>query len=140
VRDFIARLPRDAREQLTIASSAVQKIGPRILEHSRNRTFHYPYPSSSHQTEQELENALHKLRRDEAAVVLRPSDPHRYRLHFADHIALALALGKFDREDLRAQGAIAAEGAIGFYNFVTRAWELYCKERGLELGLPRFDV
>src|SRR5829696_9842329 len=44
VREFIARLPRDGREQLANASSAVQEIGPGIPKHSRNRTFHYPYP------------------------------------------------------------------------------------------------
>jgi hypothetical protein len=54
-------------------------------------------------------------------------------------VALALALGKFDKANLRAEGAIAAEGAIGFYNFATRAWEKYCEERGLELGLPADD-
>ena len=72
--------------------------------------------------------------------MIRPSDPHRQWLHFADHVALALALGRFHRENLREQGAIAAEGAIGFYSFATRAWELYCTERRLELGLPRFEV
>jgi hypothetical protein len=54
-------------------------------------------------------------------------------------VALALALGKFDRAQLREQGGIAAEGAIAFYNFVTRAWERYCEEREIAIPLPTPD-
>jgi hypothetical protein len=140
VRDFIRRCPRDGKEELAKASKAIQQLGSGVLEHSRNRTFHYPYPTSRYPTELELETTLREVRADEATVVYQPADPARFRLHFADDVALALALGKFDRKRLHEQGAIAAEGAIGFYNFVTRAWELYCEERGLQLGLPRFDV
>jgi hypothetical protein len=136
VRDFIRRLPRDGKEELTRASKAIQELGSSVLEHSRNRTFHYPYPTSRYPTELELETTLRELRADEATVVYQPADPGRFRLHFADDVALALALGKFDGERLREQGAIAAEGAIGFYNFATRAWQTYCDERGLEIGPP----
>ena len=129
-------MPRDGKDELAKASRAIQELGPDVLEHSRNRTFHYPYPTGRYPTELELEEALKELRSDDATVVRLPDDPGRFRLYFADDVALALALGKFDRSKLREQGGIAAEGAIGFYNFVTRAWERYCEERNLEIPLP----
>lgn len=136
VRDFIARLPRDGKEELAKATRTIQTLGPDLLEHSRNRTFHYPYPTSRYPTELELENALKELAGDEATIVHLPADAGRYRLHFADDVALALALGKFDRPTLSEQGGIAADGAIAFYNFATRAWQQYCDERGLEIPPP----
>lgn len=77
MRRFIARLPRDGKEELAKASRAVHRVGAGVLEHSRNRTFHYPYPASRYQTEQELENALRELREEEPMIVPHPSDPGR---------------------------------------------------------------
>jgi hypothetical protein len=115
-----------------LASSAVQKLGPGVLEHSRNRTFHYPYPTSRYQTDEELEDALRLLGNEEVTVVVESEG--FYRLHFADHVALALSLEKYDRSSLRAQTKIAAVGARSFVNFATRAWATYRETRGLELG------
>jgi hypothetical protein len=61
VKRFIDRLPQDGRDALRDASSAIQKMGPGVLEHSRDRTFHYPYPTSRYQTDEELEDALKGL-------------------------------------------------------------------------------
>jgi hypothetical protein len=69
VRGFIAKLPKAAREDLRSVNGSVQKIGPGVLEHSRNRTFHYPYPSSRYPTDAELKEALRALGSNEATVV-----------------------------------------------------------------------
>lgn len=134
VRDFIRRLPRDAKEELRKASSAIQKLGPGVLEHSRDRTFHYPYPTSRYQTDEELAGALQALGGEEVTVVGEGKGFHR--LHFADDVALTLALRKHDPSALRTQAAIAADGAHGFVNFATRAWQAYRDTRGLEVEIP----
>jgi hypothetical protein len=136
IKDFIAKLPHDAQHELGRASSAIQNMGPGVLQHSRNRTFHYPYPASRYQTDEELASALQTLRDEEVTVVVESTTPGLFRLHFADHVALALALGKYDRESLRTQAELVRDGAIGFVNFATRAWEAYIDTRGLSLGPP----
>ena len=42
---FIAGLPEAARNELRKVTRSVQEMGYDVLEHSRDRTFHYPYPT-----------------------------------------------------------------------------------------------
>jgi hypothetical protein len=135
VQRFIAKLPEDAQEALRKASSAIQRMGPGILEHSRHRTFHYPYPTSRYPSDEELTTALRALGGDEPRVA-KSEDESFLRLHFADDVALALAVAKYDRASLRTQSEITRDGAVGFVNFALRAWEAYCDTRGLEIGMP----
>jgi hypothetical protein len=136
VKKFIATLPKDGRDAMRDASSAIQKMGKGVLEHSRNRTFHYPYPTSQYQTDEELEQALKGLAKVEARLVVESVDPGLFRLQFADEVAAALALGKHDPKKIREQLTIARDGAVGFVNFATRVWEKYQEIHGLELGDP----
>jgi hypothetical protein len=135
VRSFIESLPDDAKEALKRASSAIQEMGPRVLQHSRDRTFHYPYPTGRYRAEHELEQALTDLSAEEVTMVVEAGRGF-IRLHFADQVALALALNKYDLDNIKAQLEIARDGAIGLVNFATRAWEGYMSSRGLEVGVP----
>ena len=134
IQAFIATIPEDGRQALKVTSGAIQKMGKGALEHSRNRTLHYPYPTSKYPTDHELSAALDTLGKEEVLVV--SGGDGLDRLHFADHLALALALAEYDRSNLRAQGKIVGTGAWGFVKFATRAWKAYGDARGLELGLP----
>jgi hypothetical protein len=104
------------------------------LGHSRDKTFHYPYPGSAYQIDEHLTRALRALGPNEVTLVSEGGG--FVRLHFADYVALALAFGKYDPSRLREQTRIAVEGARSFVNFATRAWEAYCVERELGIGMP----
>jgi hypothetical protein len=136
VKKSIAKLPKDGRDALRVASSAIQKMGKGVLEHSRNRTFHYPYPSSQYQTDEELQEALKGLASVEVRLVVESADLGLFRLQFADEVAAALALRKHDPKKIREQLTIARDGSIGFVNFATRVWEQYSDMHGLEMGDP----
>jgi hypothetical protein len=134
VRAFIATLPEDGRRALKVTSGAIQKMGKGVLEHSRQRTFHYPSPASPYDLDQELADALRALGGEEVTAVVEGDGFFRWR--FADDVALTLALAKHDPERLREQTEIARDGAIGFVNFATRAWEAYARKHDLEMGPP----
>jgi hypothetical protein len=54
VRAFIDRLPAPARDELRTVTANLQKLGNGVLEHSRYRTFHDPYPTSRYPADAEL--------------------------------------------------------------------------------------
>jgi hypothetical protein len=135
VRSFIAKLPSDGQEALRTALSAIQKMGRGALEHSRQRTFHYPSPASRYRLDEELAGALRALGDEEVTVVHERAGLFRWR--FADDVALTLALGKHSPSTVREQLEIARDGAIGFVNFATRAWDAYRDAHALQLGKPR---
>ena len=60
----------------------------------------------------------------------------RFRLQFADRVALALAFRKYDLESVDRQVELARDGSIAFVNFATAAWQAYIETRGLSLGEP----
>lgn len=131
VSQFLSKLPNDARNDLASVTKSVQELGHGALAHSRNRTFHYPYPTSRYPTDAELEAALGRLGEQEAEWV--DEGDGRFRLRFADDVALALALGKHDEARVERQLELARDGSIAFVNFVTRAMEAYLRSRGFSL-------
>jgi hypothetical protein len=137
VRSLIDQLPQDGRDALRQATSAIQKIGNDALEYSRNRTFHYPYPTSRYPSDQEFTDTLQALGKEEATLVVESDRYGWFRLQFADRVAEGLAVRKYDPAKIREQFTLARDGAVGFVNFATRAWETYGRTRGLELGEPR---
>jgi hypothetical protein len=105
-----------------------------VLEHLRERTFHYPSPANRYNLDEELRGALRALGDEEVTAVVEGDRFSRWR--FADDVALTLALAKHDPEKLREQTELARDGAIGFVNFATRVWEAYARKHGLEVGPP----
>ena len=135
VKAFIGRVPQAGRDQLRLARSNRQKVGHLAMEHTRNRTFHYPAPSTRHpQLDAELTDALREMGGEEVTVVL--TGPGFYRLKFADDVALTIAMGKYKPGRFRDDARLAQEGAAGLVNFVTVVIRAYMAERGLDHGLP----
>src|SRR5262249_25824735 len=105
VQGFINKLPSRARDALRAVNSSRQKLGHKVLEHSRDRTFHYPYPTGRYPTDEELADTLRSLDDVEAAIV--SEGPGAYRLQFADHVALALAFRNYSLTELDRQAKLA---------------------------------
>jgi hypothetical protein len=137
VRGFIDKMAPEALDQLRSVARNVQLIGPGVLSHSRDRTFHYPYPTGRYPTDQELIDALEGLGDHEVTLVVEGDGLHR--MAFGDRVALTLALGKYDEDRLDQQIQLARDGSIAFINFVTVAWKTYQTIRELSIDPPRFD-
>lgn len=131
VRAFLGRLSVAARDDLKTATRSVEQIGNAVVAHSRNRTFHYPYPTGRYPADSELEAVLETMGAAEAQWV--DEGDGRFRLKFADDVALALALGKHEFSQIETQLALARDGSIAFVNFATRAMETYLEGRGFKL-------
>jgi hypothetical protein len=139
IQSFVAGMPQPGRDQLKLARSNLQRVGHEAIEHTRNRTLHYPCPSSRYpQLDGELRGALKAMGEEDVTLVVRPQDdtlgPGYYRLQFADHVALTIAMHKHEPERYRQQVADLQAGAAGFVNFATVAWQHYMASRGLEAG------
>ena len=133
VKRFIERMPQEGREQLQIARSTRQRVGHAAIKQIRNRTFHYPAPDSPYQTDAELREALRVMGPEEVTVVI--TGDGFYRLHFADQVALTVAMRRHTPDRFRTQASDTQAGAAAFVNFATVAWRTYMNERGLT-GLP----
>lgn len=126
VRTFVQTLPPDGKDALAEIQKALDRVGRKAVDHARNHTFHYPAPSGQHSSDEALKDAL-------AATAMRPMElasvqdhPDRVRYVFADQIALVLAMGKHERDDVVVYGAQVRDlqrGATHFVNFVQRAME-----------------
>jgi hypothetical protein len=96
IGEFISALPEPAQVELKKVTTSLEELGRRVLAHSRNRTFHYPYPSSRYPTDAELKRALKELGEQQAEWL--DQGDGRFRLKFADDVALLLSLGKHDQD------------------------------------------
>jgi len=135
VKTFIARVPEVGRDQLRLARRNRQRVGHMAMEHTRNRTFHYPAPSTKHpQLEAELTDVLREMGEEQVEVVL--TGPGFYRLKFADDVALAIAMGKYTPGRFREDARLAQEGAAGLVNFATLVVQTYMADRDADTGLP----
>lgn len=137
VAAFMKQLSPPGLDQLRIMRSMRQRVGHDAIEHSRNRTFHYPAPSSRYAIDDELRAVLKAMEEEEANVVI--TGRGYVRLEFADRVALALAFGKHDPNRAREQAAEVMRGATAFVNVVTTMWASYKAARGLDDGLPPAD-
>lgn len=131
VKAFLNRVPAAARDDLKTATGSLEQIGNAVVAHSRNRTFHYPYPSGRYPADSELEAALENLGTAETQWTVEGEG--RFRLKFADEVALVLALGKHEPSQIERQLELARDGSTAFVNFATRAMETYLQERGFSL-------
>lgn len=131
VKAFLNRVPAAARDDLKAATRSLEQIGNAVVAHSRNRTFHYPHPSGRYPADSELEAALENVGTTEAQWIVEGEG--RFRVKFADEVALALALGKHDASQIEGQLELARDGSTAFVNFATRAMETYLQERGFNL-------
>jgi hypothetical protein len=139
VKAFLGRLPPEAKKALATAAGLVQRVGGGAAEHARDRTFHYPYPSSRYtpSSDDELADVLKTMSSQAANVTVLGDERKRFRLEFADEVALALALAKLDVADhtrLREQMDQVRDGGVALAHVVDRLLVLYADERQIFLG------
>jgi hypothetical protein len=131
VRKLMARVPPGAQQHLKTVRSTLQRAGPKVLDHVRDNTFHYPSPDPKYEptSDEQLANVLASIS-SKRAEVFADFEKREVTLTFADEVALALALGKHstNEDDLRRQLEIARDGALAF-----RAW-------AEALGVAYFDA
>ncbi len=70
------KLPPDAQENLKVVARTVNSVGPAVVEHARNHTFHYPDPSPRYESDAELIRVL-EAQADEPISFGRFDDPRR---------------------------------------------------------------
>lgn len=141
VRKFLDRLPKGAKDDLKAASSVVEGIGGEALEHSRNRTFHYPYPDQKRNpdSDEELVEILERMSDEPAefTITRSPERHQEYELKFADDVALMATFNRHDPAMLKDQ-YIAAKAAGGaFSGFVDDVLNLYMEDRRIIAGKPK---
>jgi hypothetical protein len=141
VRKLVARVAPEARKHLKAVRSALQKAGPRVLDHIRDHTFHYPSPDPKYlpTSDEELADALRAMA-VKRAEVFADFEKREVTLTFADEIALALALGKHsaDEYDLRRQLEIARDGALAFRAWAEALGVAYFEAYDLKFGTPEW--
>lgn len=144
VRAFLSRLPASGRQALKTAVSTDQQLGTGALQHSRVSTFHYPAPNPSYKeasSADALSDAVRELGGEPAAIVVLDGGK-RFRLGFADDVALVLAMQKFehaDRDSFKAQQDRAMRGATSFVNFVDVLLVVFMEDRNLGLDVAESD-
>lgn len=141
VRKFLDRLPEEAKAKLKQATDAAREIGGE-LEHARNRTFHYPYPSAKFNpdADQELVEILEALSDEEAVLGFTISDegePTDVHLDFAEKAALLAALHKYDASNLKEQIVLVRDASLAFHGFASHLVAFYLDDRGISFGTPR---
>lgn len=142
IREFIKRLPADAQDDLKQASKVIQQIGEGVLEHSRNRTFHYPYPDDRRNpdSDAELTEILEHMQADptEVAIEYQKDGSEEYDLKFADDVATLATFHRHDPKKLKEQFIAARDGAGAFSRFVDGVVNLYMDDRNIEASDPEF--
>ena len=141
VRKFLRRLSPDGQEKLKLAMNVAQQVGGGALDHSRDRTFHFPHPDKRRNPnfDQELETVLDGLADEEATLIGIKGKPARLRLGFADKVMLAWTMGKHDLADpkeLARQVKRTQEGAVAFVNVVDLLTQEYLQDRGVQFEVP----
>jgi rubrerythrin len=141
VRKLIARVPSEAQQHLKKVRSTLQKAGPKVLDHVRDNTFHYPSPDPKYNptSDEQLRDAL-RATAQKRAEVFADFEKREVTLTFADDIALALALGKHstNEDDLRRQLEIARDGAIAFRAWAEALAVAYFNANDLHFGTPEW--
>jgi hypothetical protein len=97
VKGLMARVPADAQKELSKVRSVLQKVGPKVLDHVRNNTFHVPSPKTNYtpSSDEQLREVLASMgdRACEMHLDHRGERPV-ITLAFAGEVALALAIAK----------------------------------------------
>jgi hypothetical protein len=137
VRAFLGRLPEKAKKDLATATGLAQRVGPGVLKHARNRTFHYPHPMIEHgvNLDAELADVLKTNAREDAAIIVRAAEPRRLHFEFSGKVALGLALNKHSTEDekLRKQTIATLNGTGAFVRLVDALVSAYFEARDLSV-------
>jgi hypothetical protein len=135
VRKFLGGLPNEAASRLKEVAGLQQKVGAKLPEHTRNHSFHYPYPSKAYSPDGDeiLGTVLRSLTKEPAVYsVRRDSEGAMIEVHyeFADRAALGVAFQPYALENvetLREQHTLIRDAALAF-----RVLASYIVDRYLE--------
>lgn len=129
VRRFLKTLPQDATRQRAEAEACLKTAMKRRVDRVRHRTFHYPSPNPRKQPDfdSELREVLAALADEQALIVAAAENPGNLRLHFADRVALLLALG--EDEPTQTELETILQGSVSFARFIGGALATYLGER-----------
>jgi hypothetical protein len=119
IKKLMARVPDDAKKELSKARSVLQKVGSRVLDQVRDNTFHFPSPKTNYSpsSDEQLRKVLADMNDRPCALHLDHRGEHPVvTLTFAGDVALALALAKHsaDEKVARQQFEVTSEGAVAF--------------------------
>ena len=120
VRDILNRLPQKGKDPLKQVGGLQQKLGEKLAEHTRNHSFHYPYPSNAYKPngDERLSEVLRTFTAEEAVVSARDDQQgNRVEMHyeFADRAALGVGFQPYaldDIEPLREQQTLIRDAAL----------------------------
>jgi hypothetical protein len=144
VKKLLNKLPDGAKGDLKKVAGLAQKVGPKLLEHNRHLTFHYPYPDKGKEPDydQQLADVMRELAEADVDLFVRyEKGGANIRWRFADKVALAFAMRKYDLTDDQKKSWEATEthdASTAFVRFFKALLGSYAEERGLELGDPEF--
>jgi len=118
----VSRLPTEATSRLKEVGGLQQKLGLKLAEHTRNHSFHYPYPSNAYKPngDERLAAVLGSLTEEPAELSIRRDQdgaPAEMHYEFADKAALGVAFQPYDLDDveaLREQHTLIRDAAIAF--------------------------
>ncbi len=140
VRNLMARVPADGRNNLKMARGTLQKVGSEALQHVRHNTFHYPSPNTNYDptSDKQLQDVLAAMSDRRATVHFSGGPPEVVTLEFATQVALALALAKHspDEKDALRQFNVTSEGAVAFAKWVDALLVAFFGLTGTTFGKP----
>jgi hypothetical protein len=121
VRAFLDRLPAKAKQRLRETTGLQQKLGAKLAEHTRNHSFHYPYPSNAYKPngDARLGAVLGSLKVEAEISVRKDEEGELGEMHyeFADMAAIGVAFQPYALEDvdvLREQHLLIRDAALAF--------------------------
>jgi hypothetical protein len=137
INALLDQLDDAAKKALKIVRGTLQRAGPKVLEHVRHNTFHYPSPTSPWRSDEQLQEVLAGLGEDETDIHF-DGDTKAITHTYADKVGLALALRKAadEDEDLRRQMKAARDGAAAFVFWADALLLAYLDSRGSDFGVP----
>jgi hypothetical protein len=140
VRKLSARVPADARRDLSTLRGTIQKAGRKALNTIRDNTFHYPSPHAGYSptSDEQLRDTLAGMS-DRGTELHYDGDTNEITLTFADDAALSLAMGgpTVTTEELMRRAEIARDGALSFHRWAKALVRTYADMKGHTFGEPR---
>jgi hypothetical protein len=140
VRKLLARVPADARRDLSKIRGTIQKAGPRALDTIRDNTFHYPSPHTNYSpTSDELLRDVLAGMSDRGTELHYDGDTNEITLTFADDAALSLAMAgpTVTNEEVRRVAEVSRDSALAFHRWAKALVATYADVRGHSFGEPR---
>jgi hypothetical protein len=125
-----------------------QKLGSRLAEHTRNHSFHYPYPSTAYQPngDERLAAVLGSLTKEPAELSRRRDAAGalvEMHYEFADKAALGVAFQPYalgDVDALREQHTLIRDAAVAFRVLASHIVDTYLVAHPVKPSFKELEV